>query len=373
MYQRGDHLSVEQAMAWAIELARAGTGYVAPNPLVGCVILDQNSRVLGWGHHARVGSDHAEVAALKAITNPRELEGAHLVVTLEPCAHTGRTPPCAERLAELPLAKVTYGLEDPNPKVCGQGIQKLRDHGIEVQTLVSSRGELEDLAEIFLHNQRHKRAFVTVKVATTLDGQMALRSGASQWISGEAAREGAHALRGAHDAVMVGVGTFLNDDPRLNNRHPNFKDRQHKVMVVDPKGRGLSRLETSRLYSLHAASDIIWLVEQPVSSALGIQIWPLPTLANGSLSLASLTEEALQQGITSILVEGGAGLIGSLLSQKVVQRWSQFIAPDLLGGAAGLQVGAGWGKTTLAERIQLVRPRWRELGRDILFSGRLPE
>jgi diaminohydroxyphosphoribosylaminopyrimidine deaminase/5-amino-6-(5-phosphoribosylamino)uracil reductase len=373
VHKFGDSLSVDQAMRWAIELAKLGTGRVAPNPLVGCVILDKNSKVIGFGHHANVGGDHAEPAALKTIKDKEALKGATVVVTLEPCAHHGRTPPCAEALAGLPLGKVVFGLTDPNPKVSGQGEAVIKRAGIAVEkpsdpVLVT---ELEELAEIFLHNVRSKRAFIALKVAATLDAQMALRSGASQWITGEESRSFAHELRGAYDAVMVGKRTFLTDNPKLNNRHPAFKDRSHKVMVVDGKGEGLEGLEKSHLFASHSPENIIWIVNSDVQTSLPIRLWKVPATRAG-VDLEALSAMALENGVTSLLVEGGPHLIAAWLEQKAAQRWYQFIAPDLIGAKEGLAINSLWGVNDLDHRLRLRNPRWRLYGRDALVTGRLP-
>lgn len=373
MYKFGDSLSVDRAMQWAIELAKLGTGRVAPNPLVGCVILDRDSKVIGWGHHAKVGTDHAETAALKSIISRDALRGATVVVTLEPCAHEGRTPPCADALAKLPLGKVVYGLTDPNPKVSGKGESIIKGAGIAVEQISDPAlvADLEELAEVFLCNVRSKRAFIALKVAATLDAQMALKSGASQWITGEASRAAAHELRGTYDAVMVGRRTFQTDNPKLNNRHPAFSDRGHKVIVVDSKGEALKNLEKTNLYASHAPENIIWVVSSEVKTPLPIQIWKVPSTPAG-VELEALTAMALERGITSVLVEGGPHLIAAWLEQKAAQRWYQFIAPDLIGAKEGLAINSLWGVNDLDHRLRLRNPRWRLFGRDALVTGRLP-
>jgi diaminohydroxyphosphoribosylaminopyrimidine deaminase / 5-amino-6-(5-phosphoribosylamino)uracil reductase len=371
MIRAGDKISTEEAMTWALEIGRRGAGFVAPNPLVGCVILDREMQVIGFGHHAELGGDHAEIAALKSIDDPRRLDGAHVIVTLEPCAHHGRTPPCSEALARLKLARVVYAIDDPNPKVAGKGAAMIRAAGIQVERLDAFRERAEELAEIFLHNMREKKAFLAVKVASTLDGQMAMKNGASQWISGEESRREAHFLRGTHDAVMVGKRTFLVDDPGLDCRHPDFAGRANKVIVIDPRGEALARLPQSRLAKAHAPENIIWAVAEGVTSKQPVQLWHLPHRPAEGLSIQNLAETALERGITSILVEGGAHLIGRLLESGRAQRWYQFIAPDLLGGREALSVGAAWGVPDLERKVKLRNPSWRVLGRDILVTGRL--
>lgn len=373
----GEILTDIEAMRLAIQQAELGAGLVAPNPMVGCVILSNQGRLLAKGYHARLGDAHAEVAALKQIQDASLLQDAQVFVTLEPCAHHGRTPPCAETLAQLPLKRVVYGLQDPNPKVAGKGLEVLRQAQIQVENLPELEGELEDLAEIFLFNHREGRAFTLIKVATTMDGHMAEVGGFSQWITGEDAREHAHFLRGCYDSVAVGSRTFLTDDPRLNVRHTRFPLKANKVLVMDPDGEGLKKLPTSQLWKTHKPENIIWVCRKDpgLSADFGERMpraWVVTFDEKQGFDWAELTRRALNEGLTSILVEGGAGLIGHLMTNRQAQRWTQFIAPDLMGAKSALNVGAYWGSGQLNDRVRLLRPVWRQLGRDFLLSGRLP-
>lgn len=358
-------------MRLAIQEAQKGAGFVAPNPLVGCVILSAKGELLSVGHHARVGQDHAEVQALEAIRDPGLLKDAQVYVTLEPCAHQGRTPPCAPRLARLPIDKVVYGMMDPNPKVAGKGLEILKAAGKKVETLPELYGELEDLAEVFLFNQEQGRAFTAIKVATTLDGQMAEANGHSQWITGETAREHAHFLRGCYDALVVGRGTFQADNPSLNIRHPRFAAKTNKVLVLDPQAKALPALMGSKLMQCHAPDHIIWVTAMDATAPAGVQIWQVKHDKISGFDWQELTMRAYQNGIHSLFVEGGAVTIGQLLNGKSAQRWYQFLAPDLFGARQGLSVGAAWGHSNLDQRIRLLRPSWRGFGRDLLVSGRL--
>jgi diaminohydroxyphosphoribosylaminopyrimidine deaminase/5-amino-6-(5-phosphoribosylamino)uracil reductase len=189
-------LTPNEAMKLAIEEAARGAGFVAPNPLVGCVILSRDGALIGRGHHERIGEGHAEVRALESVADVSQLNAAQVFVTLEPCAHQGRTPSCAEALAKLPIASVTYGLEDPNPLVAGKGAEILRAAGKTVQIFGGLKTELEEACEIFLMNMREKRAFVALKAAASLDGKIALPDGSSQWITGEESRAHVQSLRG---------------------------------------------------------------------------------------------------------------------------------------------------------------------------------
>jgi diaminohydroxyphosphoribosylaminopyrimidine deaminase / 5-amino-6-(5-phosphoribosylamino)uracil reductase len=366
----GETLTPIQAMSLAIQVADAGAGFVSPNPLVGCVIVDAKQRLLSSGFHARFGAAHAEVDAVQKVANPTDLVGATVYVTLEPCAHFGKTPPCASFLADTPIARVVYGLLDPNPLVAGKGIEILKARGKIVEKMQGLDNELEDLAEVFLFNQRNRRAFIAVKVASTLDGQIAVKNGESRWISGEESREVVQELRGRYDGIMVGKRTFLTDDPKLNCRLPQYERQKKTVFIFDPSGEASHRLAASQLAQCHAAENIVWVTQKNADVASGTRVLRLDALGE-SFDFAQFAAQALAEGVASILVEGGASLIGQMLEQQSVQRWNQFIAPDLLGQNGALSLGAGWGTGVFARRLRLDRPRWRQLGRDILVSGRL--
>ena len=243
MIQNEDKIwTLREAMLLAIAEGSKGAGWVSPNPQVGCVILSSSGRLLSTGFHRKYGGPHAEVWALKALEKASDLEGAIVVVTLEPCAHEGKTPSCAKALAKLPISKVVYGLVDPNPLVAGQGLDIIRNAGIKVECITEFFPELtaplEQLCEHFLMNQNQKRPFVSLKVATSLDGIMAMKGGESQWISGPESRARVQFLRATHDAVLVGSGTILVDNPRLNSRDSNYEGKDpNKVIILDRRGR----------------------------------------------------------------------------------------------------------------------------------------
>ena len=258
--QVGAPLTPQQAMQLAIQEAKKGAGFVSPNPLVGCVILDSKNRYLASSYHKFFGQAHAEMNALEKVINRDQLKGAHLFVTLEPCAHQGKTGSCARALVDLPLGSVTYGLLDPNPLVAGKGIEILEAGGVKTQPADNCYQELEELIEIYLYNRREKKSFVSLKVATSLDGQMALSSGESQWITGDSSRNFAHHLRGQYDSILVGLKTFQKDNPRLNIRLPKFSEKKLKVLILDPRGECLPTLKNSRVYQSHDPQDIIVVV-----------------------------------------------------------------------------------------------------------------
>lgn len=361
-------LSPSEAMALAITEGKRGAGFVSPNPLVGCVILDRNFEFLSSGFHARLGDLHAEASALQQISDRSRLEGAHIFVTLEPCAHEGRQPSCAKTLAALPIASVTYGLKDPNPKVSGQGETILLEAGKKVVEFPLMQTELEELAEIFLLNMKLKRPFVSVKIASSMDGQVALKDGTSQWITGETARDSVQGLRGVYDAVLTGVGTFLKDDPRLNSRDPRYKDRPQRVVLLDPEGLSLSRLATSNLLKVRSLKDI-WLVTKPgLSAPDGVHHLTLPLQETGEFQISDLLHELQRHDIHSLFVEAGGQTAAGFFNQKLVDRLYLYLAPKLLGN--GLSWTSKLNVESLDLAIELGQARVESMGKDLLLHAR---
>jgi len=361
-------LTPEEAMLMAIDEGKKGAGFVSPNPLVGCVIVDREHRLLAKGHHRRLGDLHAETHALSQIQDHSLLDGAHFYVTLEPCAHQGRQPSCAKALAQLPIASVTFGLQDPHPRVAGQGAEILRQAGKEVHEFSGLKDELEELAEIFLVNWRQERAFVTLKVATSLDGRTALKSGESQWITGPMARDKVHELRGCHDAILTGAGTVLKDDPRLNSRHARFQAKTLPVVVLDPKGSLAGRLSSSQLLQVREPEHV-WLITEP-----GVRIpEPITHLQmetkSGDFPLAKLLINLRGRGLHSLFVEAGETTLSKFLEQQIGDRLTVFMAPKILGD--GLGWTSGLKLQSLEHSVQLKGSRHETLGEDWLVTGRL--
>ena len=375
----GMKLSDVQAMKLAMEQALLGQGFVSPNPLVGCVILDEEGQLLSHGFHAKAGEDHAEICALKKVMPQRLLHGAKVYVTLEPCAHYGRTPPCAQALAQLPIAEVIYGIEDPNPLVAGKGLEILRAAGKKVRNLPEMTGDLEELAEIFLFNIRHRRTFVALKVATSLDGKLAFHSGESQWITHEAARAKANEIRGSYDAVAVGARTILQDRPRLTLRHPRYAGKKTGIVVIlDPQGQVLSDLPGMPfLQGENGPREVLVVVNQETYQRSKKPVHPkvslldCPSVAQGELSLEFLCEELYRRGLCSLFVEGGAQTHSAFLEQRVAQRLYQFVSPILMGGLSATTWTKDLNLTRMADRIDLHRVRWEIIGPDALVTGRL--
>jgi diaminohydroxyphosphoribosylaminopyrimidine deaminase/5-amino-6-(5-phosphoribosylamino)uracil reductase len=385
----GDLLNADQAMALAIQCAYNGAPFVSPNPAVGCVILNAQGKLLAKGHHEFFGGPHAEVNALKNLSH-EDLKSAQVFVTLEPCAHEGKTPSCAKALAQLPIAKVVFGLVDPNPLVSGQGAEILRQAGIVVEEFEPRtkqqkkiKTELEEVCEVFLHNFRHKQVFTTIKMATSLDGQMALSNGQSQWITGSQARQHAHYLRSCYDALVVGRKTIENDDPQLNIRHPDVQ-KNNRIVILDPSGE--LDLQGKKVLSCHAAKDIFWCVQeghprhsqlQKQAEGLGVQLltarpWSgphKPTMNQNIFDLADLSSQLWSQGIRSLFIEGGATSIAHCLQQNFAQRLCLYVAPQILG--QGLSWTKGFSLDDINHRIHLQNPKHQSLGSDIFWTGRL--
>lgn len=362
-----DKLTPKQAMICAIEEGRRGAGFVSPNPLVGCVIVDKHGRLLAKGFHERLGQNHAEANALKNVADPARLDGAHVYVTLEPCAHEGRTPSCAKTLAKTPIASVTYGVEDPNPLVSGQGAAILKAAGKKVDVFPDLRVELEELAEIFLMNMRHKRPFVAAKMATSLDGKIALSEGTSQWITGEKSREHVQYLRGCYDAVLTGVGTFLRDNPRLNSRDVRFADKRQRVVLLDPNGRSFPYLQNSELFKVRGPEDVI-LVTGPLGHRPPVGKQVEISVEGGAFNLPDLLSALRAEGLHSLFVEAGPQTIGQFLKGSLVDRLFLFLAPKIIG--EGMTWPTGFALNSLDQAFYLENLRSEMKGEDLFLTGR---
>lgn len=377
----GAQLTPHQAMSLAIHVGYEGVGFVSPNPLVGCVIVDRDHKLLAYGHHAMLGGDHAEISALKKLSSPQALLGSHIYVTLEPCAHEGRTPSCAKTLAPFKPASVTYAVEDPNPLVAGKGAAILREAGIRAESLanrsdISTRAELieqaEELAEIFLHVHRNKSPFVAMKVATSLDGQMAMTSGESKWITGEAARDHVQHVRAKYDAVAVGHGTFLSDDPSLDVRHPAFKGLVNKAVIFDFAGLSFEKLPKSKLLGVRPAENVIVVTGTRVEkSNLGVRHLQIPEDASGHFEMRALLEALKAEGLSSLLIEGGAYTYGAFVEARAIQRLHAYVAPILIGGRHAIPWGRYFGGAKLSDKIELKATRHLQLGPDQYWTARL--
>lgn len=327
-------MAEEQFMKRAIELAKQGAGWTAPNPLVGAVVV-KNGRVIGEGYHRKYGELHAERNALAASTE--DPAGATLYVTLEPCCHYGKTPPCTEIIIEKKIAKVVIGSRDPNPKVAGKGARILREHGIEVVEDYM-REACDALNPVFFHYITTKTPYVVLKFAMTLDGKIATRTGASKWITGEAARNHVHQLRGRYAGILAGIGTVLADDPMLNCRI----DGAHQPLriILDshlriPMGSRLVR--SAKEYPLLIVCNESTRDREEGANRIqkleeaGAKVWTLPE-KNGHPDLNVLMQRLGEEKIDSVLIEGGGTVNEAALKAHIVHHVYAYIAPKIFGG-----------------------------------------
>lgn len=359
--------TAEKLMARAVELARRGEGRTAPNPPVGAVLV-LDGKIVGEGHHPAAGEPHAEIFALRAAGELAR--GADLYVTLEPCCHQGRTGPCSEALIAAGVRRVFYGVSDPNPRVAGQGLSRLRAAGIKVVS-VPLGGECRRLIAPFAKHLSTGRPFLILKAAMTIDGQLATSAGESQWISGAASREMVHRLRDRVDGILTGAGTVIADNPRLTVRLPHG-GRNPARIVLDSRLRSpaqalVYRAAASGRRLLVTADDaegrrLAPFVEQ------GVEIVAAPRCA-GHLELGSVMDRLGACGLQSILVEGGGGLNGALLRAGLVDRVMLFVAPLLFGGSDGIPLFAGAGAVSLAAATRLEAVRVSRIGDDLLLEG----
>lgn len=355
----------QEYMALALELAQKGQGWTSPNPMVGAVIV-KDGQIIAQGYHERCGQLHAERNALKACT--QSPAGATMYVTLEPCCHHGRQPPCVNAILEAGISRVVVGSSDPNPLVAGKGIQLLRDHGVQVTEHVL-QAECDKINEVFFHYIQTKRPFVVLKYAMTLDGKIAAYTGASKWITGEAARTHVHHQRHRYSAIMVGVGTVLTDDPQLTCRIEGGKNPIR--IVCDSRLRtplAAQLVQTAREVPTILATCCTDLERHAPYAAAGCRVLAVPE-QNGRLDLSALMELLGQEGIDSILLEGGGTLNWSALEAGVVQKVLAYIAPKLLGGQTAKTPVSGGGFPSPAEAVTLKTSAITQLGDDLLIES----
>jgi diaminohydroxyphosphoribosylaminopyrimidine deaminase/5-amino-6-(5-phosphoribosylamino)uracil reductase len=350
-------------MRLALREARRGLGRTSPNPAVGAVLV-KGGRVVGRGHHARAGSPHAEVVAIRDAG--AKARGADLYTTLEPCDHFGRTPPCSLAILEAGVRRVFSGSGDPNPRVNGRGIRRLRRGGVEVETGIL-RADCDALNETWFRFITSGRPHVTMKVASTLDGRIATATGDSRWVTGREARAHVHRLRNGVDAVLVGAGTARADDPRLTARLPGGKGRDPLRVVLDSR---LTLPGTLRLFRQRSdAPTVVAHVsgEPPAKPPRGVEYLRCRA-RKGRVDLRDLLERLAGRGVTTLLVEGGAEVNRAFLDAGVVDVLLLFLAPKIAGG--GIAWVGGDGPARMADALLLRDLRVRRLGPDLLVSGR---
>lgn len=354
----------------ALELAERGRYGCSPNPMVGAVVV-RNGRVVGEAFHARAGKDHAEVRALASAG--ARARGADLYLSLEPCVHAGRTPPCAPAVVAAGVARVVVASIDPNPRVRGRGIAALRKAGIPVVLAPSAWRKRENaLNERFRSRMTRGRPLVLAKWAASLDGRTAAANGESRWITEPAARRRALLLREEYDAVLVGAGTVLADDPLLTRRLARNRATPFWRIVLD--GR-LRAPETARVF--RGAGERLVVTAVPVTHpkarrllARGVRVWSLPSRSRGSVDLERLLDELARHEVSGLMVEGGSETLWSFFRSGLVDRVAVFLAPRILGGrrAPGGVGGRGF---RLSETPRLTDLRIETVGRDRLVTGRV--
>jgi diaminohydroxyphosphoribosylaminopyrimidine deaminase/5-amino-6-(5-phosphoribosylamino)uracil reductase len=357
----------EHFMKMALDLAQKGQGYTSPNPMVGAVIV-KDSKVKGKGYHQSIGEAHAEVNAIEDAGS--QAKGATLYVNLEPCNHTGRTPPCTLKILEAGIKRVVMAMEDPNT-IAGGGAVFLKKHGVEVLTGVCEEAA-KKLNEAFVKYVSTKRPFVLLKCAATLDGRIATRTGDSKWVTGEKARRYVHRLRHAVDAILVGIGTIHADNPSLTTRLDSKKGIDPVRIVLDTH---LSISPDARILQLDSNSDTILVTGNTVSEAKkkrvvkkGVRLIEQP-VKNGQIDMKSLMVRLGSMGITSLLVEGGSRVIASAFSGGIVDKALFFYAPKILGGDDGIPICQGPGPQLMKDSIRVKDIRVQRFDDDVMIEG----
>ncbi|MGM7701741.1 bifunctional diaminohydroxyphosphoribosylaminopyrimidine deaminase/5-amino-6-(5-phosphoribosylamino)uracil reductase RibD [Pseudalkalibacillus sp. Hm43] len=358
----------EQYMQLALDMAKQTAGQTSPNPKVGAVVV-RNGEVVGLGAHLKAGEGHAEVHALNMAGS--KADGAIMFVTLEPCSHHGRTPPCADLVIERGIKTIYIATLDPNPIVAGRGVERLQEAGVEVHV-----GMLEEKAvalnPFFNHFMKTKLPYVTLKAASSLDGKTASNSGDSKWITGEEARLDVHRHRHEHDAILVGVNTVIQDDPQLTTRIPlggknpirivldtNLRIPAHAKLLHDQEAETLiiagSSAPKARIAELERASVRVIQLDEP------------------AIEIPSLLEKIAKEGITSIFVEGGASVHASFIQARCFQQIITYIAPKLIGGIHNPTVIGGTGIETMKDAVELEIISVEHVGNDLKVVSELKE
>ncbi len=356
----------EPQMRHALSLAARGRGWVEPNPMVGAVVLDPDGQAVGEGWHQKFGEPHAEVHAF--VQAGERAKGGTLVVTLEPCCHWGKTPPCTDAVLRSGVRRVVTAMADPFPRVAGGGVQLLRTAGLEVDVGLCEP-EARQLNAAYLKLLRTGRPWVHLKWAMTLDGKLATRTGDSKWISGEVSRRTVHDLRGRVDAILVGRGTVVTDDPLLTARPPGPRIPARVVLTRSGELPDRCQLRaTAREFPV-----IVWTAagNEPKLAgwaADGCEVIPLPT-GDAGLSVDAVLAELGRRRMTHVLVEGGAAIHGAFLDARAADEFHVFVAPKLSGGAAGLTPVGGNGVARMSESLPLAGFTATPSGEDVYLHG----
>ncbi len=354
-----------QYIQQCLSLARQAAGQTAPNPMVGCLLV-KNGQIIGQGYHPKAGEPHAEIFALRdAQAQGNDVAGATAYVSLEPCNHQGRTPPCSQALVKAQVARCVIGMVDPNPQVAGSGIETLRAAGIDV-TVGVEEAACQQLNEAFIHRMVHRQPFGIFKYAMTLDGKIATASGHSQWITQPAARDRVHQLRATCDAIIVGGNTVRKDNPNLGS---HGKANHNPLRVV--MSRSLDLPEEAQLWDVSTTPTLVFTgadgkpaMAQHLKNQ-GVEVINLPELSPKAVS-ANLYD----RGLSTLLWECGGTLGAAAIAQGCIQKLWAFVAPKLIGGKGYSPIGE-MGLATMDQALQLERIQWETVGNDLLLKGYL--
>lgn len=352
----------------ALTLAQQGRGRTSPNPLVGAVVVNAGE-IVGEGYHQKAGEPHAEIHALKEAGE--KAQGSTLYVNLEPCCHLGQTPPCTDTIIEAGVKHVYAGHLDPNPKVAGKGIKRLEEAGIEVQVGLCSE-KAEKLNEIFIKHVTTGYPFVILKIAMSLDGKIATAKGESQWITSPASRQRVHEMRDEVDAILVGIGTILKDNPVLTTRLPNKQGKDPTRIILDSHARTPT---AAKIFNPDSEADVIIAVTpQAFASNIallkvtGAEIIEIPE-RDGKVCFKTLLETLGTLGITSVMIEGGGEVNSTALLSGIVDKVTCFLAPKFIGGKEAPGVFGGEGIEELIDAPELKRKTITQLDCDLLIEG----
>ncbi|MBI2645662.1 MAG: bifunctional diaminohydroxyphosphoribosylaminopyrimidine deaminase/5-amino-6-(5-phosphoribosylamino)uracil reductase RibD [Deltaproteobacteria bacterium] len=353
-------------MKMALDLARHGEGLTSPNPMVGALIV-KDGEIVGRGFHLKAGEDHAEIIALKEAGE--RARGGILYITLEPCCHVGKTGPCTEAIVKAGIRKVVVGMQDPNDLVNGKGMRELKRLGVEIEAGVLEK-ECQELNEFFTFWIKHQTPFVILKTASTLDGKIATFKGESKWITSEESRNMVQSLRNKVDAIIVGIGTIMTDNPSLSLQ--SNKDRMNPLrIVVDSKLRISPRAKVLKVDEKHRTMVVTTrkatLKKRKALERKGVEVVVVPD-KRGRVSIVSLLKLLGKQGVLSVLVEGGAEVNASFLKEKLAHKIYTFMAPRILGDDA-LGAYSNMGLSDLDQAIKIKNVRMESVGKDFLIQG----
>jgi diaminohydroxyphosphoribosylaminopyrimidine deaminase / 5-amino-6-(5-phosphoribosylamino)uracil reductase len=366
-----DRAVAEFFMRLALEEAAKGLGRTSPNPVVGAVLV-KGGRIIARGYHRRAGTAHAEVVALEAAG--AKARGADLYTTLEPCDHYGRTPPCSQAILDAGVRRVFVASSDPNPRVNGKGVTRLRRAGVEVVTGVL-KDEADKLNRPFFKTVSTGLPYVTLKAAVTLDGKLATATGDSRWVTGEPARAWVHRLRDQVDVILVGATTVQKDNPQLTTRLAEGGGKDPVRVVVDSHLRLSPKLTVFTQRS--QARTVVATLEDPASrkakrfAAAGTEVWQMPG-KQGRVHLEALMRRLAKEGLNHVLVEGGAEMYGSFLREELADELLLFVAPKLIG-SEGLSWSGSLGVKQMARALTVRTLSFEQVGEDLLLRARLPE